>query len=218
MAKAGLKYAAPAGSLKATVITWKPGKPIHRIHSSAYAETQSNPSARGNARFSPIRDAAGEIIPVLYGGSTMDCALMETVFRDVPYTSDLKNVDRVRLEGLVHSVVVAKAGLSLIDLGNVALRKLGIDRAHLIDTTKACYPDTRKWAEAFYRQFPDCQGLRWISRQDDSAEAVLLFGNRIPAGTLTVARAAESLLIRGYAALPVLHLARKIGAKLTGRI
>jgi hypothetical protein len=218
MAKAGSKYAVPAGPLKTTAIPWKPGRPIHRIHSSAYAETEYNPSAKGNARFSPIRDAAGEIIPVLYGGSTMDCALMETVFRDVPYTPDLKNVDKTRLEGQVHSVVISKANLSLIDLGNVALRKLGIDRAHLIDTTKAHYPETRRWAEALYRQFPDCQGLRWVSRQDDSAEAILLFGNRIPAGTLKVVQAAKPLLVRGFATLPVLYLARKIGVKLTGRI
>ena len=218
MAKASSKYAVPAGALKATAIPWKPGKPIHRIHSSAYAETEYNPSTRGNARFSPIRDDAGEIIPVLYGGSTMDCALMETVFRDVPYTPDLKIVDKARLEGQVHSVVTSKANLSLIDLGNVALRKLGIERAHLIDTTKAHYPETRRWAEALYRQFPDCQGLRWVSRQDDSAEAILLFGNRIPVGILSVVQTAEPLQLRGYATLPVLYLARKIGVKLTGRI
>lgn len=218
MAKAGSKFAVPAGPLKATIISWKPGRPIHRIHSSAYAETEYNPSAKGNARFSPIRNDAGEIIPVLYGGSTMDCALMETVFRDVPYTPDLKIVDKARLESVVHSVVVSKADLLMIDLGNIALRKLGIDRAHLIDTTKAHYPETRRWAEALYQQFPDCQGLHWISRQDDSAKAILLFGNRIPAGTLSVVQAAEPLQVRGFATLPVLYLARKIGVKLTGRI
>jgi hypothetical protein len=218
MAKAGSKYAVPAGPLKASIIFWKPGRPIHRIHSSAYAEAEYNPSAKGNARFSPIRDAAGEIIPVLYGGSTMNCALMETVFRDVPYTPDLKIVDKSRLEAVAHSVVVSKADLLMIDLGNVALRKLGIDRAHLIDTTKAHYPETRRWAEALYEQLPDCQGLRWISRQDDSAEVILLFGNRISAGTLSVVQAAEPLQVRGFATLPVLHLARKIGVKLTERI
>jgi hypothetical protein len=148
----------------------------------------------------------------------MECALMETVFRDVSYAPGPKSVDKACLEGVVHSVVLSRADLKLIDLSNVALRKLGIDRAHLIDTTKAHYPDTRKWAEALYHQFPQCQGLRWISRQDDNAEAILLFGSRIPAGTLTVAEPAAPLLLRGFAALPVLHLARRIGVKLTGRI
>ncbi|MBN9617609.1 MAG: hypothetical protein BGO25_10395 [Acidobacteriales bacterium 59-55] len=218
MAKAGSKYAVPAGTLKATTINWKKGKLIHRIHSTAFTETQYNPSPKSNARFSPIRDVAGKIIPVLYGGSTMDCALMETVFRDVPYAPGLKNIDKARLLDQAHSIVVAKADLSLIDLSNVALRKLGIDRTHLIDTTKAHYPDTRKWAEALYQQVPVCQGLRWISRQDDSAEALILFANRISPGVLGVVQPAASLLVHSFAALPVAQLARRIGAKLTGRI
>jgi hypothetical protein len=148
----------------------------------------------------------------------MDCALMETIFRDVPYTPGFKIVDKARLEDMVHSIVASAADLSLIDLGNVALRKLGIARAHLVDTTKAHYPETRKWVEALYRQFPDCQGLRWVSRQDDSAEAVLLFGNRVPDGTLTIVQAPEPLLVQGFAIPPVLYLARKIDVKLTGRI
>ena len=165
MAMSGSKYAVPDGDLKSNTIPWSKGKLSHRTHSSAYAETEYNPSARGNARFSPIRDAAARIIPVLYGGSTMECALMETVFRDVPYAPGPKSVDKACLEGVVHSAVLSRTDLKLIDLSNVALRKLGIDRAHLIDTTKRYYPDTRKWAEALYHQFPQCQGLRWISRR-----------------------------------------------------
>ena len=218
MAKASSKYAVPATPLRATETIWKKGKLIHRVHSAKYTETQFNPSPKSNARFSPIRDVAGNIIPVLYGGSTMACALMETVFRDVPYAPGLKNVDKTRLSNQVHSIVVAQTDLVLIDLGNVALRKLGIDRTHLIDTTKAHYPETRKWAEALYRELPMCQGFRWFSRQDDSAEALILFGSRLPAGSLVVTRPAAPLLVHGFAALPVAQLARRIGAKLTGRI
>ncbi len=58
-----------------------------------------------------------------------------------------------------------------------------------------------------------CSSLRAIR-----AEAILLFGNQIPARTLTVSQTATPLLIRGSAALPILHLARKIGVKLTGNI
>jgi len=35
---------------------------------------------------------------------------------------------------------------------------------------------------------------------------------------LSVVQAAEPLQVRGFATLPVLYLARKIGVKLTGRI
>ena len=64
------------------------------------------------------------------------------------------------------------------------LRKLGITRKQLIDTEKDRYPVTRKWAEALYCQYADAQGLSWVSRQDDSARAVMLFGDRIPGGVL----------------------------------
>jgi hypothetical protein len=60
--------------------------------------------------------------------------------------------------------------------------------------------------------------LRWISRQDDNAEALILFGNRISAGTLDIVQLAAPLLVGGFALLPVAQLARRIGVKLTGRI
>ncbi|WP_434575633.1 RES domain-containing protein [Pseudomonas sp. Z3-6] len=63
-------------------------------------------------------------------------------------------------------------------------RAPGITRKQLIDTEKEHYPATRKWAEAIHRQCPDAQGLSWISRQDDSARAIVLFGDRIPEGAL----------------------------------
>ena len=54
----------------------------------------------------------------------------------------------------------------------------------LIDTTKAHYPDTRKWAESLYAAYPQAQGLIWPSRQDDRARAVVLFGTRVGASEL----------------------------------
>ena len=55
-----------------------------RVHENKYGPAQFNPSPAGDARFSPISNAAGSIIPVLYAGDTRSCALMETVLRDVP--------------------------------------------------------------------------------------------------------------------------------------
>jgi hypothetical protein len=49
-----------------------------------------NPSPAGNARFSPLVNAAGAVIPTLYAGTTLDCALMETVFHDVPFVAGPK--------------------------------------------------------------------------------------------------------------------------------
>ena len=57
-------------------------------------------------------------------------------------------------------------------------------RPGMIDTEKDRYPATRAWAAALHAQCPDIQGLCWTSRQDDSAQAVMLFGDRIVPGVL----------------------------------
>jgi hypothetical protein len=89
------------------------------------------------------------------------------------------------MDGKVRSVLLPTADFRLIDLSTVALHKLGVKRTQLIDTTKAHYPATRRWAQALYTQFPDAQGLRWTSRQDDQAHAVMLFGNRVSPAALS---------------------------------
>ena len=99
--------------------------------------------------------------------------------------------------------------LDLVDLASVPLRKLGIARAQLIDSEKDHYPLTRRWAEAIHRQCPQAQGLSWISRQDDAARAVMLFGDRI--GVAAVQPQGESRSLLGDAYESVLVLAERIG-------
>lgn len=77
----------------------------------------------------------------------------------------------------MHSTIQVEQELQCVDLGSVPLRKLGVTRKQLIDTEKDQYPATRKWAEAIHRQCPQAQGLSWVSRQDDSARAVVLFAD-----------------------------------------
>jgi hypothetical protein len=136
MAKRAADYQPPPGPLDTTLLTWERGREMHRVHNVGYSANQFNPSASGNARFSPIRDSGGSIIPTLYGGTAFDCALMETIFHDVTYKSGFKPVSRRKIVGEVHSVVIPSIDLRLVDLGTIALHKLGIDRAHLIDTAK----------------------------------------------------------------------------------
>ena len=71
--------------------------------------------------------------------------------------------------------------------------KLGTTRKQLIDTEKDQYPATRKWAVALHRQCPQAHGLSWVSRQDDSARAVMLFGVRIPERALQAIDVSHSL-------------------------
>jgi RES domain-containing protein len=201
----------PPESLQGTLIEWGGGKTLYRIHRQRFRANAFNPTPHGNARFSPILDRNGNIIPTLYAGTTLDCALMETVFHDVPYKTGFKPLPLSILEEQVHSAIEVKRNFRLLDLGTVALHKLGIKRSQLIDTTKALYPRTRRWAETFYQQFPAAQGLRWTSRQDDQAFALVLFGNRVKASDLVPDSEPVPLIENSEAILPVLELAIRLG-------
>lgn len=205
---------APPDKLHASFTLLAKGEVLHRVHQSKYQADQFNAGVRGNARFSPIQDAHGKPIPTLYGGTTMECALMETVFHDVPHTAGFKSVDKGKLVEQVHSTLRVEQELQLVDLASVPLRKLGVTRKQLIDTEKDQYPVTRKWAEAIHRQCPRAQGLSWVSRQDDSARAFVLFGDRISDGAVRPDGNSRSLLDDGDAHDAVLDLADRIGVNI----
>lgn len=204
----------PAGHLHASFTELAAGTVLHRVHQSQYRADQFNPGVRGNARFSPIQDDQGQAIPTLYAGTTLPCALMETVFHDVPHTAGFKSFDKAKLAGQVHSTVQVQTDLQLVDLSSVALRKLGVTRKQLIDTEKDQYPETRKWASALHRQCPQAQGLSWVSRQDDSARAVVLFGDRIAPGALQAGPGSLSLTGDPGTYDALLDLADRIGVSI----
>ena len=197
MAKGVPGTAPPAESLDARLISWGAGEIMYRVHDAVYAVDSFNPSPLGNARFSPIYDSDVEVIPTLYAATTPQGALMETVFHDVPYKPGFKRVSVGRLEGKLSSTLVFLPDFQLIDLGKIGLRRLGVHPHDLIDTTKAHYPETRKWAESLYAAYPQAQGLIWPSRQDDRARAVVLFGTRVGASELRPAGTSIPLMENG---------------------
>jgi hypothetical protein len=214
MAKSVVGLPPPPKRLDATLVTWRVGLEFHRVHDLAFGGSEFNTSTKGNARFSPITDDAGALIPTLYAGRTLDCALMETIFHDVSFKAGFKPLSKLRMDGKVHSVLLPTADLRLIDLSTVALHKLGVKRTQLIDTSKAHYPATRRWAQALYTQFPAAHGLRWTSRQDDQAHAVMLFGTRISPSDIAWDGSSESLLLDGHAHPSVIDLATRISVTL----
>lgn len=215
----GSAISAPGGELRLTLMEWPKGQLLHRVHQDKYLATQFNPGMQGNARFSPIQDEKGRAIPTLYGGTSRDCAMMETVFHDVPHAAGFTSYDKKKLLGQVHSTVLLNAPLVLVDLASVPLRKLGVTRKQLIDTEKDQYPATRLWAAAIYRQCPQAQGLCWVSRQDDSARAVMLFGDRIAKSALKPQGPSHSLSEDPASYDAVLDLAERIGVLIVpGRV
>lgn len=203
---------APSAGLDLSMIILPVDSILHRVHLAHYGATAFNPGVHGNARFSPIRNAEGQPIPTLYAGASLACALMETVFHDVPHVPGFKSLDRARFIRQVHSTLTLRQPLQLVDLASIPLRRLGISRRQLIDTEKGTYPATRRWAEAIHTQCPSAQGLSWISRQDDSARALVLFGDRIEAGALVQSGASSPLLDEaGTCCDAVLDLAERLG-------
>lgn len=207
MAKRAAISAAPIVPTKIKLTTWGSGQTMYRVHELIYAVDQFNPSPKGNARFSPILDPSGNVIPTLYAATTPRGALMESVFRDIPYRTGFKHVDARRLAGRVCSTLSFGRDFQLLDLSKVALRGLGIPPRQLIDTTKAHYPATRAWAGQMYAAHPHVQGFLWSSRQDDRALAVVLFGNRVNPSALIDAKLSRPLVRNGVAENFVLQLA-----------
>lgn len=206
---------APPATLHVTPWTLTSKQVLHRVHSDQYQADEFNPGKKGNARFSPIRDNEGKAIPTIYAAMTFDAAAMESVFHDVSHAPGYKNYAKDKLEGQVHSQVQAQRDLKLADLSSVALRKLGVQRKQLIDTEKSEYPNTRLWAEAIHAKHENIQGLSWISRQDDTARAVVLFGDRVPQGTLQQVGSPRNLLRDEQAYAELLDLADRIGVDVT---
>ena len=55
-----------------TLVTLPAGTLMHRVHLGLFQAVQFNPTGRGNARFSPIANAEGAIIPTLYAGTSFE--------------------------------------------------------------------------------------------------------------------------------------------------
>jgi hypothetical protein len=147
----------------------------------------------------------------------MDCAMMETVFHDVPFAPGPKNWSKAtHIAGKVYSQLVLSRDLALIDLSAVPLRKLGISRVELIESDASHYAGTQAWALALHDQYPMAEGLTWTSRQADPARAIILFEDHLTGPAMTVIHGPISLLQTDGSATPeVINLAQRLGVLLT---
>lgn len=202
---------APPAQININTVTWGTDQVMHRIHEDKYEADAFNPG-KGWARFSPIKDGDGKQIPTLYAGTTFECAVMETVFHNVPFEPGLKPVPKKDAVNRVHSQLTSKSPLKLADLTSIGLRKIGVKKLHLIETDGDQYSATQGWAEAIYVQHADVQGLFWTSRQNDQAQAIMLFGDRVIPGTLQVVAESKSLINDEATWNKVLDLAEDIDA------
>ncbi|MHA3541175.1 RES family NAD+ phosphorylase [Yersinia enterocolitica] len=182
------KVPVPKADLQVNFTTWIAGKLIYRIHSAEFTATQFNPG-KGNARFSPMDNS----VSTLYGGVSTGVAVMETIFHDLPRDSAGAPYDLGKLEGLVHSVVKPSEDLHLVDLNPKTLRKMGVKRADILDSSADQYVFTREYSVAIHQAYPAAQGLQWSSKQHGDT-AVMLFGDRVRSEQLGVDIESERVL------------------------
>ena len=182
MAKGGRRKALPRppADNPPKLITLGKGA-LWRVHPRTYRAAEFNSRGSGDARFSPIHRPDGDLIPMLYGASTRAGALMETVFHDVPTPPRdyILDIETLRDQHLVVSRVRPKRSTKVVDLSTKGLKRLGLHRTDVIDTSTSIHPLTRQWAEWLHARATEPAGLLWTSRQDDQARAVVLFGDRL---------------------------------------
>lgn len=157
---------------------------VHRFDplTGTYGPVAFNDSAKAQARFSPLVDAKGRVIPAIYAAQSLEGALMESVLHNVPFPSSGYQHDfKQDREGTYHvSQVRSTAALTLVDLTTPGLQAMGLRPSDLFESNKRDYPRTQGWAEWFRAKCATAQGLYWLSRRYNEAVVIVLYKDRVP--------------------------------------
>ena len=86
-----------------------------------------------------------------------------------------------------------------------------------INPFKGRYPQTCVWAEAIHAQCADVRGLLWVSRQDDTAKAIVLFEDRLGPKPLSSVGTSVDIVQDDPTYAALIDLADGIGVKITGK-
>jgi hypothetical protein len=170
----------PPADLHPRLTTWPAGRTFSRIHPLRYAGTRfsSKLEASIKGRFHFFESADGIVVPVLYGAENDDAAIAEVLFRNVPLRGAWKEIPADSLHGLGISAVTPKRPLAMIELFGHGLRRLGLTAEELTSTDRVDYPRTVAWARRLHETARRADGLVWMSRQFNAAQALMLFGDR----------------------------------------
>ncbi|RWR16959.1 RES domain-containing protein [Sinirhodobacter populi] len=157
------------------------GAELHRIHNQAHGPCEFNGTNLGSARFSPIKDLHGKIIPTIYAAESFKCAACEIILRAPDAVSDpsaLTVVSPQDYQSYQHSVVRSRRALDLVDLTAFGQRAIGLIGNALLAGGTLHYQTTRAWAEAIHAYIPWAAGIYYTSYQAGPEFALILFGDR----------------------------------------
>ena len=163
------------------------GAPVERVHDRRYGAAEFNPCKGSPTRFAPIRDADGNCVPSLYAAGSVEAAIHETIFHDVPAGAGRATVPAGLVRGRAHGRLVLQRDVRLASLRAPDLRRWRIARQSPIGAPPRLYPDTARWAAAIHRAFPDVEGLVWTSQRCDPDSAYLFFGDRVAPADFRIA-------------------------------
>ncbi len=161
------------------------GSELVRVHDRRFAATEFNPLARPSARFRPFGET---IVPTMYAARDDDTALAESVFHDVPVRG-ARRLARAALAGRVLSRIAPTRELRLIALHGYGLKRLGVTHGELIEAPASAYPWTAEWGAALHAAASDADGIVWMARRFTGRPALILFGDRVGGGELSVTSA-----------------------------
>ena len=177
----GVVPAPPDALREPNTTVLRAGSTLDRVHLTEFGGAAFNPCRGRPTRFAPIFDGDGACVPSLYAGSSLDSAIYETIFHDVPATALFKTVPRQDVTARSHSVIETTRDVLLVSLRAPDLKKWGLSRAQLVSAPASDYAQTVLWAQAIHHRFPAVHGLVWTSNQCDPDSAFLFFGDRAPA-------------------------------------
>ena len=183
----------PAKLTDPNIITLGTGALLHRVHDRNYDADGFNPCMGAPTRFAPIGDAKGNCVPSLYAADTLEAAIHETIFHDIPVVTGRKTVPRTLVQSRAHGQLEALRDLRLASLRGPDLRRWRISRNSLIACAPNLYPVTARWASAIHHQFPNVEGLVWTSNQCDPDTTYLFFGDRVSSKDFQVISALDGL-------------------------
>lgn len=174
--------AAPPG--EPSIVVLPRGTRLSRVHSDGYAATAFNPTLAdphwGGGRFDATEaDRYG----YLYAGDDDECAVCETLLRDLPLESGKGRIlPRRAVAGRVLSRLRLTADVSLVGLcDGKQLARLGQGDTWLVSCPSSEYGASRRWGHAIRRWAPAAAGLVWRSRRDASKRAYVFFEDRFSA-------------------------------------
>ena len=169
----------PATLAEPNVVSLDAGALVYRVRDRNYGANDCNPCKGSPTRFAPVCDAEGDCVPSLYASDTLEAAIHETIFHDVPVKAERRTVPRTLVQSRAHARLELLRDLRLASLRSPDLKRWRISRNSLIASSPKLFPETARWASAIHHQFPDVQGLLWTSNQCDPDTAYLFFGDRV---------------------------------------